>query len=357
MAINLIYTSAILSATLTALRQTLVDGNVMYLCKSYSPPYINGVLYSYDITNPAAPVQLDSIAANLVLDIKKKGNYVFASGSAPGVGIIYSFDVSDPSNLVIADSLAVDAGAHGIDLYGNYLYVACFDSDRFRIVDITDPTNIILRGFSNHACLDGVHDVVVDATTYPHAYVTSHYGTGHGVTTGEVSCFDVSDPDNPTFVSLSAQKSQFCKIVKLGNYLYVGGYDGVNLYLYSFDVSNPHVITLADSLVNAYGYYMALLGVAQVVTVDGGSGIPANKLVNRVDITDPLNMSIIETWTEVGTDNPRSMAFKSNRYGFFGCSIAGGAVFKVLDFGAPAPPSWSGKGANMAPKLVAAGAI
>ena len=301
-----------------------IDGsaNVMFLCEED-----NSILSSWDISNPIRPVKLDELVFSGVagaLTINRRGNFVFIA--ARETNAVHSVDISNPKALKLADTLA-DAvnlnGPHGSDLFGDYLYVCCFDGDMFTIVDISDPYNLALRGSATEANFDGVHDVVV---ALPYAYVTSHYGTGGGPNDGEIACVDVSDPDNPIVISLSTEKSQFAHIVKRGNSLFAGGTDLAGGYLYAYDISTPTTLTFVSKLLGGFGYWIALTG-SKVVSCD------ANTRLRLLDVSDPASMSILDAWFEAGVGDMRNVVIKDNKYVYVSATDTdeGGGVFKVFE--------------------------
>jgi len=170
-----------------------VQGNIAYLSGT------EHVLMSYNISDPAHPVWLDSYYLDDVTFVDPAtaygnllvyGNYVYYYVDAETVEV---FDVSDDgsiSHLITLNSFADLANRYA--LQGNLLF-ATEASNLITIWDLQNPLSPVQVGsytFSHFAL-----DIAVNGN---YAYV-SHYG---GVPVGfMISVLDISNPDSPTLVS------------------------------------------------------------------------------------------------------------------------------------------------------------
>jgi len=76
----------------------------------------------FDITNPAAPLELSKLrTADFVDDITVSGNYAYVADRSNGLVIV---DISNPTAPTLADSYVTAGYATGVAVAGNYAYVA-----------------------------------------------------------------------------------------------------------------------------------------------------------------------------------------------------------------------------------------
>ena len=75
------------------------------------------------MTNPQSPVSADNISYGLALDIVVNGNYAYGVADDAGLVII---NITDPNNAYIEGTLDTPAGFQGVDISGNYVYIADF---------------------------------------------------------------------------------------------------------------------------------------------------------------------------------------------------------------------------------------
>jgi hypothetical protein len=127
---NLAVAGTISDATdLSSPGDLIVDGTIIYV--------MAGGLASVDVSVPATPVILDTIAAG-GSGICKIGNHVFTCNSVSN--LVTAIDVSDPSDMVIVDTIT-DAtflgGVSDLACDGSYIYAAVFSTDRLTILELS----------------------------------------------------------------------------------------------------------------------------------------------------------------------------------------------------------------------------
>lgn len=107
-------------------------------------------LYAYDVSDPTAPVLLDSVTSSsyyrYMWDIAVLGNYAYVADGT----YLRTFDISDPTNISLASSVYVSAAnsatwAVGLAVSPGYLYVAV-ENNGLRIYSLATPTTPSLTG-------------------------------------------------------------------------------------------------------------------------------------------------------------------------------------------------------------------
>jgi len=256
-------------------RNILIDGNILYAVSRVPN------LVVYDITDPANPVLLANVSLPYSsIDVRKKDNYLFISCS---VGVMV-YDVSDPSNPTQVTLVDLGAWVHGMYLDGNFLYCCMHTANKFQILDVSDPTNPVLRGnLSGSTYFHGCHDCwVEDGYAYVANYAPEAGEYGFVVV-------DVSNPDSPTVVGYTAEGLELSAVWKVGNYCYVGSHSP-NGGLYVFNVTDPtspmQISVLLEGAEN-FGYWLDQYDATTLAAICSAS----DKLF-LVDISDPSKLKI-----------------------------------------------------------------
>ncbi|MBU2567094.1 beta-propeller fold lactonase family protein, partial [Patescibacteria group bacterium] len=181
-----------------------------------------------DVSNSALPVVLGSLdmTGQTCYDVKIKGNYAYLPCYSEGVRVV---DISDPSSPVLANTYDPGGYAFGIDMKGDYIFVAngTGDPDMY-ILDISDPLNISLTG--------GVVGADYKSVTVQgdYAFLAEYDGGG-----ADFDVVDISDPTSPSVLGSGATSGDGHDVV-IGSdgYVYVSEGDAAN-DLGRWDVSNP----------------------------------------------------------------------------------------------------------------------
>jgi len=253
-------------------RNIIIDDDILYAV-SRSPE----TLVVYDVSDPSNPSRLALVDTGYeMIDIRKKGDYLLISSN----GGLLVYDVSDPTNPQYITRADIGFG-HGTYLEGDYLYYCMHLVDKFKIVDVSDPSNpVLLSTLEGATYFDGAHDVYVDPTTNL-AYVSNYQATTdeYGLTV-----VDVSDPTDPSVVTGVAEATKLSGIYRVGDYLYVGSHDPES-GLYIFDISTPTAPSLVKQWLpgaNSMGYWIDQIDSNTLAMVSGS----VNKLW-IVDISTP----------------------------------------------------------------------
>ena len=211
--------------------------------------------------------------------------------------------------LKFADSTSENIGASptGIFAAGNYVYSLVFTSSRLCIFDVSNPANIVSRGFTST-------NLYIPVSVYVqgnYAYVASRGNS-------RLCIFDISNPDAIVakgFIStnLSAPKS-----VKVqGNYAYLVSDLGLSIY----DISNPDAIV-------ARGVTNTNLVSPQALCVQGNYAYVASRGNNNLcifDITDP-NAIVPKAFVNVGAINLNTVDVEGNFA--YVAGISGGNILR-----------------------------
>ncbi|PKM91825.1 hypothetical protein CVU82_01300 [Candidatus Falkowbacteria bacterium HGW-Falkowbacteria-1] len=226
-----------------------ISGNYAYISNSNS---------SMEILNISNPLQIEHhgiIRHGQSGTLLEYPAVVFSSGDDVYVGSdrgLQIFNTSNKSNPISVGNI-VDGAAgaklnspYGIDVVGNYAYIASYQSDALEIVDITNKANPVHKGYlanlSGGAKLDGPYSVKVKDN---YAYLVSYYDNAMEVV-------NVSDPANPVHTSSMINNYSTINIYRpysifvSGDYAYVAGINGLQI----IDISNPASPIAKDSFLD-----------------------------------------------------------------------------------------------------------
>lgn len=255
---------------------------------------------SIDISDPTNSLSVSDTyidATNLLTPrgIVSDGNYLYiASTGADSLQII---DISDPTNLVTPsggnNGLLVDStnlnGAYGVDIQGNYAYVAAGAAKKLVVVDVSDPANPTIAG-GGSGMISFSSNAQKVAVSGNYAYVTFGYSSN------TLAVVDISDPTSPSLAGTLTDNTNMVSpfyVHVQGNYAYITA-TGSNAFVV-VDVSTPSAPAIANSgnakIIN--DYYLGSVSGLQVdgnfayfSTLNHGSDIVN---VGIIDISDPLN--------------------------------------------------------------------
>lgn len=190
----------------------------------------DGDLQVVDTSNPDAPsllggLDLEADFGSSVRAAKLVGTRLYlASRSPDGLLIV---DLADPAHPALLGSLAVGTDMPGLDVAGDYAYLAC-DADGLRIVDVSNPAAPVARGV-----FDPPGDVLSVAVRNGLAYLAEPGA--------DLRIVNVSNPDAPTELAALNLPGTAGDLVldEAGETLYLPATDSGNYALLSVDVSVP----------------------------------------------------------------------------------------------------------------------
>lgn len=324
-----------------------------------------GGLYTIDVSNPAAPVELDfyqdyyaAIAGvnnsvitvnnagftlfslidpaqpvpvyeeetpGFMTDIGVAGNYAFTGSNAFRV-----FDLTTKNPPVQVAS--VDIHADLVDISGNlaaFIPESMSDGNRLSIMDISDPLNPFETGHYSNLLLT------------QQAIIRDNYVYIAGWWNG-FTVLDISDPSNPVFVTREFNWTQggiggveWCYVSDLdvqGNYLYLVDYkpfpDEDTKGLYIFDISDPDNPLFVSR-------YLQQSELSRKLKVDGSQVFlaDANGGLEIIDVSDP---SAPFTLSYLSLPDVAYNLHVANGYVYAACYINGGV--QVINISNPAAP-------------------
>lgn len=169
-----------------------------------------------DWSNPRVIGSKDIGAGNQGTDLVVDYPYVYISGVAASSSKpdLFVFDVSVPASPVLIDQL--DIGQDGINSIAKgdgYLVAASANNSReFMVLDITDPTNVSLIGYTN---LSGDTDALTVTTFGSTAYLGRDDGG-----TPEIYAYDLAVPGTPSLLATFESPSEINDFTRSDNYVF-----------------------------------------------------------------------------------------------------------------------------------------
>lgn len=282
-------------------RNIVIDGNYLYAVSQASK------LVIYDISTPSSPVQKSLTSLNAgAIDIRKKDHYVFISGSTDAYGLTV-YDVSNveaPSYVTVRN---LGGLVHGMFLSGNYLYCCLCYVNKFVIVDVTDPTNPVIKGsLTSSTYLHGAHDTYVDGN---YAYVTNCFcGAGeYGFTV-----INVTNKDSPSIVTGVGESDTSSHILKVGNYVYLGAHEpdaGLTVWEVSTPSSPIYKGRFFAGEGNNLGYWMGSYDANTLGLVACDS-----RRLYLIDISTPDSPNCLTSVFLGATSRPKNVAITGNYF-------------------------------------------
>lgn len=260
--------------------------------------------------------QIEYVGSTLwsgVSDIRVRDNYAYCS-CVNGVMI---FNISHDSTINFVSKLYLGGNGNGIEISGNYAYIAdgiC----RLRILDISNPDNPILLG----TCATGGSAVDI--------YVSGIYAYIADAVNGLIM-IDISNPINPHILGIVSYNYYASKIVKVQNniaYLNTSQRNTGATILRFIDVADPlNPITLGEY---NPGYFAQVSDIA----VEGNYAflVEDNNRLRILNISNPANpITIGSCQAYCGRD-----IYLSGSYAYIGCTNNTG--LRIVDISDPVNP-------------------
>lgn len=211
---------------------------------------ITGDILSVDITNTAAPVQVDfHHVGGQLWGITSKGDYLYA-GSSSGTYGLAIIDKSDPTNLNPIATFPAYQGYH-LEIHGNTLYMT--NNREVFILDITNPISPTLIGS-------------IDLGGSFEAYEL-HRAGNYIYTVAKpqelLRAINITDPANPvvTFTSIVlGDGHDFGSIAGNDSKIYVGTRNGASGTIRSYDIAtDPATPVFEEAIAATNGIYEVYL--------------------------------------------------------------------------------------------------
>ncbi len=212
-------TATFVGTPFTEIMGKRVDGISVDINRAYLGLATDGFVI-VDTTDPLKPVTLGSFTKGTsnAHGVSHRGNHAFIAYGGFGLVVV---DISDPTTPVQVGSYNTPGYSVGVELRGNYAYVA--DNNSIQIIDITDPTNPVASAA-----------IATGTPTYDLAFDGNILIIGENAT--GLSLYDITDPTNPMIKSTVATTAAFTEISIKNHLAYVAdSTNGLKIY----DISNP----------------------------------------------------------------------------------------------------------------------
>ncbi|NMC76166.1 MAG: hypothetical protein GYA60_02555, partial [Candidatus Methanofastidiosa archaeon] len=156
--------------------------------------YASDGLVIIDTTNKANPTQLSKTGFPAG-GVDLEGKYVFITKY--DTSELRCYDISNPSAPVLINSIKVGTMIVPVRVYGNYAYVQEYSINKMHIVDISNPSNmrVVISDFGIPGVVPNGGGVVVDTKAELMFLATGLNGDG------KVSIYDIKDKTNPKMIS------------------------------------------------------------------------------------------------------------------------------------------------------------
>ncbi|WP_287739435.1 cadherin domain-containing protein [Microcystis sp. M179S2] len=268
-----------------------------------------------DDINPPTPTFISKYdTPGWAFGVEVVGNYAYLADYDSGLQII---DISNPSNPIFKGNYDTD-GAWDVEVVGNYAYIAD-GSSGLQIINISNPTNPTFIG--NYDNFSAVVDVQVVGN---YAYLAN----GNSL----LQIIDISNPTNPILKGSYDDSSGFADGVQVvGNYAYIADYfSGLQI----IDISNPTNPILKGN------YYSS--GNARDVEVVGNYAYLADydSGLQIIDISNPTNPILKGNYYSSGEATDVQVV------GNYAYLAAGGGGLQIIDISNPTNPTIKGNYQN-----------
>ncbi len=183
----------------------------------------NSKLNIYDISNPENPTLLGSTAATSSYKVVVQGDMAYVAAWTDGIKV---FDVSNPAAPVQTGTLDMTTTyCRDIVVRGDYAYLACH-TDGVRVVDISSSTNPILY-------------TTVDPGGYAYGLdmVGNYVYVANGIGAPDFFVIDISNQEAPYIAGTFDPGDDCFNVTVRGDYAYVSEFDASGFSIYN--VSNP----------------------------------------------------------------------------------------------------------------------
>jgi hypothetical protein len=266
------------------------------------------------------PIKLiTKLSPLLVGNLQIVGNYAYVATGSDGLEII---DISDPTNPIIkgrwnyniTSGLVTSGSVYSVQVIGNYAYAA--SSRGLEIIDISNPTAPTLKGNYN----DSVWNV---SGFGRRVQVLNDYAYMAAGDSG-LQIIDISNPSNPTLKG-NYDTGYANNVQVIGNNAYVADVSGLQI----IDISNPSNPTLKGNYnITDFTYDVQVLNdYAYIATGDSGLRI--------IDISNPSNPSLQASYVT------KREAYNVGLVGNY-AYVSGDRGLEIIDISNPSSPTLKG---------------
>jgi len=277
----------------------------------------------FDLTDKTNPIQVGFNAIQGSLAAIKDTVAVFIPKSMTSNNPVSIMDISDPATPLKIGQYMAPVMTYDLCLKGNYAFVGCW-WDGIRVIDFSDPENPVLKSH-----VFGWHSGAVPGVDYCYVQTLDIYGNylyfadyqpfAEEDTKG-LYVFDITDPENPQFISRYALlMSNAQEIRVLGQYVYVADGNG-----------GIEVIDVSDPLLPHTSGYCSLPDGATGVDISWPFVFISDYILGGVEVVDVSNPELPFVTAFYKPSGCFAMGVTVNdNYAYAGDGVAG---FQVYDF-------------------------
>ena len=249
-------------------------------------------------------------------------------------GGISTYDITDPANPTFLTHWDEEPRRHveGQDRIGNLLVVTDISRGGLFVFDVTDPFKLVQLSYLN---LEGIDNMLHCRIYKADDRIYALFSGGFNYETGELSdlliAVDISDPENPFFVSKISTGIWGAEGLTLReNYAFLGG---VGSHRFSvIDISDPFEMTIVKTLEEPhYCQMVSQIGDDGVLYVALWGGLDSDKGgLAAFDISDPRNIFELSHVLNKGMYKANRVKIQGD-YAFMPLEIEDGGGLAVVD--------------------------
>lgn len=265
-------------------------------------------LKSIDISNPTNPILNDSISlSSIVMNIQVENNFAYLALYNHGFRVV---NITDPNNMgLLGYSTPSGALSHDTEIFGDYAFLAVeYTPTHFSILtlEIDDPNTIVDSSAWAYETNGSVYDLEIK-----NSYIYAANGSS-------LLVLDISDPHYPSLYSEFTGLNNVKDITIYGNYAFIADNSGLTI----LDISNP------ESLSHVGNY--AQTDLAQVI-IDGTYAylIDQSGDIYILDITNLSNIKPAGMYDYPGTTEVASAIFLHGCYLYVAALNLGMEILEV----------------------------
>jgi site-specific recombinase XerD len=284
-----------------------VSGKYAYVADANS-----GTLTIVDISNPASPTSIGSVALFAPQDVFVAGMYAYVADATAGLRVI---DITNPASPSLIGTY--DTGSSALDVYvsGKYAYVAD-DGDGLYVIDVTDPTTPALTG-----SLDTSGQALG-------VYVFGKY-TYLAAGAAGLQLINISNPASPSLTGTYDSGGTAYAVYVSGKYAYLAdGASGLDVVNVGTDPTTPTSAGSYNTGDNADGVYVSG---KYAYVADDGDGLYV------INVSNPASPSLVGTYD---TSNNAEDVFVSGKYAYVADNSGGMHIIDIN--GAETPALYAG---------------
>ena len=248
-------------------RDIFMQGDFIYIAN-----FTDG-LYIVDISDPLSPLYAGHYEMPRYAEgVQVAGDYAYIAGGVQNGLLIVN--VSDPAYPFLAGSLDVSYNSD-IFVSGNYAYISDIYTEKFHIANISDPANPFIVSTFNAP--DAVQDAFVE-NNYAYLALES-YG---------MCVLDISNPSQPRSVSTVPTEAAAIGVYVKDGYAYLSEHTWGGLDI--IDISDPSAPFIVGQLSLPYGCDRPFV-------LDGYAYLPCGDFGIRVaDVSDPAIPRLVASY-------------------------------------------------------------